>query len=363
MHQLLQHFTMASPRRVLITGANGFIAAQTIARFLSSGWTVRGTVRDLSSPSAIALAQHFAPAQAAGSFELVCVRDIKAPGAFDHAVRGVHAVAHLATPVVFNSGDVEYIIGTAVQGTLSILESALKAARRQEGDEIKSVALMSSVAAVRMAVPGPVTFTEKDWNTRAEAEVRELGDKAYGHIIYAASKVASERAFWEWVEEKKPPFAATSLNPCWVAGPPLYLPESPEDIPETASFIWKVFSGQEFPPGPSGHGTHVDVRDVARVTEWAASHPEIAGGERYIIGGNGNVGVPQAVADILRRAYPERRNIIKEGTPGEGYQPGYASDPNVFYLDSSKAVKATGQEWIPYDQMVLDAAKSFEAYL
>ncbi|KAI0513072.1 hypothetical protein F5B22DRAFT_286027 [Xylaria bambusicola] len=351
----------STPRRVLITGANGFIAAQTVSRFLSSGWTVRGTVRDLSSPSAQSLAKHFAPAQAAGSFELVSVRDIRAPGAFDDAVRGCHAVAHLATPVVFDSGDVEYIVGTAVQGTLSILESALKATRA--GDAIESVVLMSSVAAVRMATPGFATFTEKDWNTRAEDEVRELGDKAYGHIIYAASKVASERAFWKWMGEKKSPFAATSVNPCWVAGPPLYLPDSPEDIPETTSFIWKVFAGQEFPPGPTGHGSHVDVRDVARMTEWAASHPETTGGERYIVGGNGNVGVPQAVADILRKAYPERRNIIKEGTPGEGYQPGYASDPSKFHLDSSKAVKATGQEWIPYDQMVLDTAKLFEAYL
>ncbi|KAI1362708.1 NAD dependent epimerase/dehydratase [Xylaria arbuscula] len=365
---------MAPRRRVLITGANGYIAAQTVARFLSAGWAVRGTVRDLSSPTATSLASHFASAQAEGTFELVVVRDIKAPRAFDAAVRGVQAIAHLATPVVFDSGDVEYIIGTAVQGTLSILESALKAtaaaSARDEGEDgsgiggsLGSFVMMSSVSAVRMNLPGPVTFTEKDWNTQAEADVREAGDKAFGHVIYAASKVASERAFWKWVEEKKPPFAATVLCPCWVAGPPAYPPSSPEDLAETTSFIWKVFSGQDFPPGPSGYGTHVDVRDVARMTEWAASHPEIAGGERYVVGGNGNVGVPQAAADILRQAYPERRGIIKEGTPGAGYQPGYAVEPKGVYMDSTKAVKATGQDWIPYDKMVLDAAKSFEVYL
>ncbi|KAI0907767.1 hypothetical protein F4823DRAFT_601663 [Ustulina deusta] len=353
-------------RRVLITGANGYIAAQTVARFLAAGWAVRGTVRDLDSGSARELAAHFAAERAAGDFELVVVRDIKAAGAFEGAVRGVQAIAHLATPVVFDSGDVEYIVGTAVEGTLSILESALTAARKEGAEEeegIASFVLMSSVSAVRMQIPGPATFTEKDWNTRAEADVKEAGDKAFGHVIYAASKVASERAFWDWVKEKEPPFAASALNPCWVAGPPLYLPSSPEGIAETNSFIWKVFSGQDFPQGPSGYGTHVDVRDVARMTEWAASHPEIAGGERYIVGGNGNVGVPQAAADILRQAYPGRRNVIKEGTPGEGYRPGYAIDPEGANVNSSKAITATGQGWIPYDKMVLDAAKLFEGFL
>ncbi|KAI0410000.1 NAD(P)-binding protein [Xylaria palmicola] len=354
---------MASRRRVLITGANGYIGAQTVARFLQTGWAVRGTVRDLNSASARGLAAHFAVEEAAGHFELVAVPDIKATGAFNEAVQGVQAVAHLATPVVFDSGDVEYIVGTAVQGSLSILESSLKAAEKDGG--LESFVFMSSTSAVRMNInaPGPVVFTEADWNTSAEAEVREAGDSAFGHVIYAASKVASERAFWDWVKEKKPPFEATALCPCWVAGPPLFLPSSSEDIPETTSFIWKVFSGQEFPPGPAGYGTYMDVRDVARTTEWAASHPEISGGERYVIGGNGNVGVPQAAADILREAYPDRRHIIKEGTPGDGYLPGYAADPQGVSASSSKAINATGQGWIPYDKMVLDAAKVFEGFL
>lgn len=220
---------MASRRRVLITGANGYIAAQTVGRFLAAGWAVRGTVRDRESASARELAAHLAAETAAGVFELVMVPDIKAAGAFDEAVPGVQAIAHLATPVVFDSGDVEYIVGTAVQGTLSILESALREAsaqKQKEGekkDGLASFVLMSSTSAVRMAVPDPTIFTEKDWNTRAEADVREAGDKAFGHVIYAASKVASERAFWDWMKEKKPPFVATSLCPWCV-----------EHLPDTA---------------------------------------------------------------------------------------------------------------------------------
>ncbi|KAI0975387.1 NAD(P)-binding protein [Xylaria arbuscula] len=368
---------MTTHRRVLITGANGYIATRTIAHFLSKGWIVRGTIRDPQSRSAIQLSSHFAAEKSARVFELVVVQDITVPGAFDEAVQDVHAIAHLATPVVFDSGDVGYILGTAVNGTLSILESALKVARGakvEEGAEgggkgqekekdLRSFILMSSASAVREPRPGPMAFTEKDWNTTVEAEVREAGDRAFGHVIYAASKVASERAFWDWVETNKPPFAASALNPCWVAGPPLYLPSTPSDIAETNTFIWKVFSGEDFPAGPSGYGMHVDVRDVARMTEWAASHPEIVDGQRYLVGGDGNVGNPQAVADILRRAYPDRRHIIKEGTPGEGYRLGYAVSSEGPHVDSSKAMNATGQGWIPYDQMVLDAIKMFEGLL
>jgi nucleoside-diphosphate-sugar epimerase len=215
--------------RVLITGANGYIGAQAIAKFLREGWTVRGAVRDPNSTSVRELASHFAAELSAGTFELVVVPNIIEEGAFDEAVRGVTAIAHLATPVVFDTGNVEYVIGTAVRGTLSILESALRAssgtsAGRQDRDEtkgdendkeerLKSFVFMSSAAAVRMNVPGPITFTEADWNTQAEAQVKEAGDSAFGHVIYAASKVASERAFWDWVREKKPPFAATALCP------------------------------------------------------------------------------------------------------------------------------------------------------
>ncbi|KAI1129216.1 NAD(P)-binding protein [Nemania abortiva] len=350
---------MPSRRLALVTGANGFIAAQTVARFLGAGWAVRGTVRDLNSRSTRDLAAHFAPETALGTFELVAVPDIKVPGAFDDAVRGAHAIAHLATPVVFDSGDVNYIIGTAVHGTLSVLESALRAG----GAGLGSFVLMSSVAAMRTRAAPPAILTERDWNTHSEEEVKEAGDKAFGHLIYAASKAASERAFWGWIRERQPSFAATALCPVWVAGPPAYPPSSPDGIAETNSSIWKVFSGQEFPEGPAGYGAHVDVRDVARMTEWAASHPEIAGGERYLVGGGGNVGAPQAVADILRKAYPDRRGIIKEGRPGEGYRPGYTVDPRGIYASSTKATNATGQGWIPYERIILDAAKSFEVLL
>lgn len=101
--------------------------------------------------------------------------------------------------------------------------------------------------------------------------------------------------------------------------------------------------------------SYVDVRDVARLFVWAVQHPDKVDGERYIAYGGG--GSEQRIADVLRENYPDRRNTIKEGTPGV-----YPVDGGI-RIDAGKAIKATGQAFIKYDQSVLDAAKAFEAYL
>ena len=69
---------------VLVTGANGYIAARTAEAFLKAGYSVRGTVRSKSSAKDLvdALSEY------AGRFELVEVPDITVPGAFDEAVKG-----------------------------------------------------------------------------------------------------------------------------------------------------------------------------------------------------------------------------------------------------------------------------------
>jgi nucleoside-diphosphate-sugar epimerase len=97
-------------------------------------------------------------------------------------------------------------MSTAVDGTLSVAQAALK----EPG--VKSFVLMSSIAAVR-SFTKIATYTEEDWNTEVEAAVKEKGPDAGAMAIYSASKVAAERAFWQWVEQKQPHFSATALCP------------------------------------------------------------------------------------------------------------------------------------------------------
>jgi nucleoside-diphosphate-sugar epimerase len=77
---------MTSKGTVLITGANGYIAAVTVGSFLDAGYSVRGTVRSLKSAQGLltTLQSHVS----AGRLEIVEVPDITVDGAFDEAVKG-----------------------------------------------------------------------------------------------------------------------------------------------------------------------------------------------------------------------------------------------------------------------------------
>lgn len=125
------------------------------------------------------------------------------------------------------------------------------------------------------------------------------------------------------------------------------------------SWVYQLLAGHKMSTVFPGGG-FADVRDVARMVVFAIDRAEEADGQRYLV--SGSFGTPQSAVDVLRRAYPERRDVIEVGSPGEGYKADY-SYPSTSIYDSSKAVKATGQPFIGYEKMVLDSAKAFEGLL
>jgi nucleoside-diphosphate-sugar epimerase len=94
----------------------------------------------------------------------------------------------------------------AVNGVTRILESA------HREPSVKNFVFMSSVVAI-ISSKRPHRFTEKDWNTEAEAIVAKLGKEAPSKAIYSASKTAAEKAFWKFRDDKRPQFTMTTVNP------------------------------------------------------------------------------------------------------------------------------------------------------
>ena len=90
---------IAPPAKVLVTGANGYLATWVTEKYLEAGYSVRGTVR--SSSKGAFLNDKFV--HYGDRFELVVVEDITKDGAFDDAVKGVDAIAHIASPFHFKS--------------------------------------------------------------------------------------------------------------------------------------------------------------------------------------------------------------------------------------------------------------------
>lgn len=111
--------------------------------------------------------------------------------------------------------DPEPMMRASVQGTTSLLASALAESQKQaRKDVLKSVVFMSTVSAVFSSYkPAGHVFTEADWNDAAEEEVRRLGKNTPGYVIYQASKTAAERVLWQFGKDTGPEFAMTALCP------------------------------------------------------------------------------------------------------------------------------------------------------
>jgi nucleoside-diphosphate-sugar epimerase len=137
----------------------------------------------------------------------------------------------------------------------------------------------------------------------------------------------------------------------------LFLPDDPAKLSISTKPIWQIFSGGEVPPPTGGSGMSVDVLDVARLFLWAAEHAEQANGERYLA--VSGIAVPQALADILNEAFPEKN--LKKGTPGEGYDA--TLKPAAVEIDALKAIAVTGQGWIGMRETVVSTAKALGGYL
>jgi len=100
---------------------------------------------------------------------------------------------------------------------------------------------------------------------------------------------------------------------------------------------------------------------LATIYLWCAEDTSQADGERYlVVAGHGP---KQAILDILNEEYPERRSVILKGEPNQRYNKDWTFDEGGVTLDSTKAKNAVGLDWIPYDQSIIDTAKSLELLL
>lgn len=334
---------------VLITGINGYIATHIGLQLLQQGYIVRGTSRSAAAKAHL-LEGVFK--DYVSQYQHAEVKDIVAEGAFDEAVKGVHAIIHTASPVDFTLKTVDEFVGPAVGGVLSILESAAKTA----GPQLRVFVLTSSVAAIvdRWKQAADHAYTEMDWNTSGEKVAREEFSVP---VSYGASKALAERAAWDWVKESSPSFALAAVNPGVVTGPPVSWPSSPEKLNVTVLPVWNIYSGNQTMPPQIGGASYIDVRDVARMHVWAMEHPDQSNGQRYIMS-NGKA-PPQAAADLLRKRFPERDIIV--GTPGQGYTEDYWFVKGESSLVATKAYKALGvHRFINYDQSILDTVEAFE---
>ncbi|KAI0076362.1 NAD(P)-binding protein [Panus rudis PR-1116 ss-1] len=220
---LLSTIPAVTSGKVLVTGANGFVASWVVKHLLEAGYSVRGTVRSQSK------VPHLQKTFGYGDkVEFVVVDDITRPGAFDEYVKDVDAIEHTAAPYHFNFEDPNDYIRPAVQGTINILESALKF-----GKNLKRVVVASSVAAVQTVGLTEVrTHTEKDWNEQSIKEVETKGKAAEAVDKYCASKTLGEKAAFDFVEKHKGEIGwdVAAVSPPFIFGPVIHDVSEPSKL-------------------------------------------------------------------------------------------------------------------------------------
>ena len=169
---------------------------------LDAGYKVRGTTRSEERAKYTEKVFKNSP-----NYSTAIVPDFSLPGAYDEALKDVDAVIHMASDVSF-SPDPNVVVKDTESATLQILRSAAKV------PSVKRFVLTSSSAAVLF--PGPdVTVDEGSWNEEALklawAPPPYTMERAFP--VYAASKVAGEKAFWKFFEDEKPNFVGTTILP------------------------------------------------------------------------------------------------------------------------------------------------------
>ena len=176
-------------KRVLLTGANGFLGTHILSQLLASDCSVRAIVRSQKKADQVR-SDHSTASQQDLDFGIV--PDITAPGAFDTVVKSeppIDLVIHTASPFLYKavSDNLKDFLIPAKQGAEEILK-AIKA----HAPSVKRVVITSSCAAVLDFLAGNdgKLYTANDWNPSTWEEAVK-GDKGVG---YRASKKYAEKA-------------------------------------------------------------------------------------------------------------------------------------------------------------------------
>jgi nucleoside-diphosphate-sugar epimerase len=347
-------------QRVLLTGANGFVAQHILAKFLEAGHSVRAVVR--SQAKVDQLAKSFKKWNGSDKLDFGVVPDITTTGAFDSVLVSsppFTTVIHTASPFNYRVVDTkDGYLGPAIDGTTEILQGITRTA-----PSVRRVVVTSSMAAVvdftqpTRTQPKRV-YTEEDWNP-VKRESADVPDAPL-NLIYQASKTYAEKSAWDFVKGKsgpKPGFDLVTINPPLIYGP-VYdstaFP-SPKELNQSNFNIYNNLLNATLTsasPVPAvGMHIYVDVRDVATAHLLAVEKPE-AGGKRFVVCA-GEL-TYHAISTIMRQKLPQWADRIPTPNPdlipyGEG----------AYEADSSRAKSLLGLEFHKAEDTVGDLAVQF----
>lgn len=334
-------------KKVLLTGASGFIAIHTLKQLLERGYTVKATVRSQEKGDYLIKTFKGLPV------EPVIVEDIRVPSAFDKVLQDdkeITAVLHTASPFFHADSDpVNQLLIPALEGTKNIL-----LAIKKFGPQVTSVVITSSFAAIvdtNKINDHSTIFTEDSWSPITWEEAASDLTKSY-----RGSKTVAEKEFWRFIKEEAPNFVGTTVNPPFVFGPILQDVPSLDKLNTSNEFLYKnVFESKENPDADYKIPTHlwVDVRDVALAHILPLEDPQKFSDKRLFV--TPGYFSPQLVFDIVNKNIPEVKGISPVGKPGTGLD----GVQKAFQFDNHKTNELLGIKYHTFENTITDTFKTF----
>lgn len=242
--------------RVLVTGANGHVGANTVRSLLQRGYEVVPFVRTTSDQRGIK------------QLGLACkYGDVMDYPSLEKAADGCDAIIHHAAVFQMWTNKPEVILQTAVEGTRNIFKAA-KAAR------VRRMVYTSSMVAVGYSTKPNKLRTEADWNNEAKSP-------------YFIAKTQAEREAQRLSEEYDIP--TIRLCPAMIFGPLDY------GVTPSTNLLLRMINkdSSTFVGGTN----FVHVKDVAETHALALEKGEP--GSRYIVGGD-NIKIKD-LAPVIKR--------------------------------------------------------------
>ena len=116
-------------KNVLVTGITGFIGSHIAIKLLNSGYSVRGTMRNLERSKSI-LRIISAHTENSGRLDFA-KGELTIPEDWDAAMEGIDYVMHVASPLPMDlKKDANDLIIPAREGTLNVLNADMKELKR-----------------------------------------------------------------------------------------------------------------------------------------------------------------------------------------------------------------------------------------
>ncbi|APG64775.1 NAD-dependent epimerase [Tenacibaculum todarodis] len=328
-------------KKVLVTGISGYVGLHTAAELLKKGYSVRGSVRNLSKTAQLtkAIQNEVEPN---GNLEF-CELNLLNNDGWKEAMQGCDYVLHIASPYVTTEPkDENELIKPAIEGTQRALRFAKKAG-------VKRVVLTSSLVAMFEDANKSINITEDTWtNTNAK-----------NMTAYVKSKTLAEKSAWDFIKEQKGEnrLELVVINPGGIWGPTL----SNKIAGESMNIVKDMITGK-MPMLAKAAMNMSDVRDVALIHVKALEN-EKANGRRFVVASEKPYSFKE-MAKILKSNGNKKVSTLEGPNSLLKFMSRFNSDlkamkpfiGNTYHADVSQTMEVFDWKPISFEKSILDTA-------